>query len=122
MYTRETAAIVQTIVNNCRCLSSVCLLAKNKKPVNFICCDLFPCDFSFFSAERLKEKCFVLSQIKLQRIVFPHIKNEFDRVTGSYEESPSKIVLLVAVALYRQPPCSDSKAHTFFYDRPYKLL
>ena len=39
------------------------------------------------------------SLIKLQRIVFLHVKNEeSDRRTCSYEKSSSKSVLLVAVA------------------------
>ena len=47
--------------------------------------------FSLFLAERLKKKLvFFSSQIKLQRIVFPHVKNEFDRRTGSYKKKKKR--------------------------------
>ena len=64
--------------------------------------DLFLCDSSLFSVERINEKkfSFFQSHIKLQTFFSPHVKNESIQRTGSYEKSSSKILLLVAVALW----------------------
>ena len=51
------------------------------------------------SAKR-KKFSFFQSQIKIQPFLFTHVKNESIRRTGSCEKSSSKILLLVAVALY----------------------
>ena len=73
------------------------------------------CALSLFSAERLimKERInFFPSQIKLKRPFFPHLRNKFDRRTGWYEKTSSKMVLLAAVVRnpqgFGQLSCSHS--------------
>ena len=51
-------------------------------------------------APKGKKISFSWSQIKLWCFIFLFVKNEFNRRTGSNEKSSSKILLLVAVALY----------------------
>ena len=60
--------------------------------------DLFLCNFSLFSAERLKkENLFLSKQNQTWTLCLSICENEFYQRTGSYEKS-SKIVLLAAVA------------------------
>ena len=71
----------------CRCRREV-RVSDVKSSCDVISCNLFQSVFAFFPAEHLKEKqLFRWKPKKLQRIVFAHVENEFDRGTGSYEKS-----------------------------------
>ena len=72
-----------------------------KRSCDVISHDLFYVIFlSSLLSAKTKKLSFFQSQIKLQPFFFRHVKNESIQRTGSYEKSPSTILLLVAVALY----------------------